>query len=271
MKVLPSEKFSNLGHSIEPRMLCKIDFNVISEIESPVSMIFKNGFSSEIIVGYHTNVVRLVGQLVYLGSTAFVKYLENFSKHYGVNLSLLEAIKDGGLNLEEPTLGIDDGDVDSLISFLAKHRAELVEFINQLKKFRPNGVSKSFKSFREIDVDSSKFYISTLEVFDMEIINPTILNLTSNKLIGCFNLEYPFEVPSNYNEKVEELSSNLESYGLGFCIESIVDSFKSCNNDLFSPNAFRLSIYSMPMIYGFVYDVVCKKIRKLVKTDVNEG
>lgn len=271
MKILPSEEFTNLGHSVDPRLLSKIDFNVISTIKSPISMVFKNGFTSEIIVGYHTNVLRLVSELTYLGTDAFVKYLKEFSKHYNVELSLLNAVYDSGLKIKEPVLGIDDSDLDNLVSFLSKHKAELLEFVNELKRVRPTGVSKTFKTFKEINVEDSRFFISTIEVFDMEVQNSSIFNVSSKKLIGCFNLRYPFDVPSNYKEKVEELSSNLESHGFAFCIESIVDEFKACNDDLFSPNAFKLSVYSVPMLYGFVYDVIYKKIRKLVKSDVNEG
>lgn len=271
MKVLPSEKFTPLGEYLDPRMLSKIDFNVVSTIKSPSSVVFKNGFTSEIVAGFHTNVLRLVGELVYLGSKSFIDYLEGFSKHYNVELNLLNAFYESGMTVGTPNIGVDNQDLDNLISFLSKNRIQLREFVDCLKKFRPNGVSKSFKSFKELGEDDHKYYISTIEVFDVDVANPIIFAITSRKLIGSFNLNLPFDIPINYDEKVEELSNNLESYGLGFCIESMVDEFKACNNDLFSPNAFRLSVYSMPMIYGFVYDVVYKKMRKLVKSDVNEG
>lgn len=271
MKVLPNEKFRASGEYLDPKMLSKIDFNVVSTIKSPSSIVFKNGFTSEIVVGFHTNVLRLVGELVYLGSKSFIDYLEGFSKHYNIELGLLNAFYESGMQIGAPKMGIDNQDLDNLMSFLSKNRIQLREFVDCLKQFRPKTVSKSFKSFKELGKDEYKYYISTIEVFDVNVSNPTVFAITSRKLIGSFNLNLPFDVPSNYDEKVEELSNQLESYGLGFCIESIVDEFKACNNDLFSPNAFRLAVYSMPMIYGFVYDVVYKKIRKLVKSDVNEG
>lgn len=271
MKVLPSEKFTYLEGSLSPSMLSKIDFNVVSEIKSPSSVIFKNGFTSEIVVGFHTNVLRLLGELAYLGSKKFVEYLEGFSKHYNVELSLLNSFYESNIKLEDAKIGIDNSDLDSLISFLSKNRIELREFVSMLKKFRPHGVSKSFKSFKDLDVNEFKYYISSIEVFDVNVSTPTIFCITSKKLIGSFNLNLPFDVPSIYGEKVEECAINLESYGLAFCIESMVDEFKACNNDLFSPNSFRLSVYSMPMVYGFVYDVICEKIKRLVKSDVNEG
>lgn len=271
MKVLPNEKFSLIGDDLNAAFLARLDFNVIAKIKSPCSAVIKNGFTSGIVVGYHTNLVRLISQLVFLGPTAFRNYLEAFSKNYDVELELLDVINNSRLIDNFSEADMDGIYLDSLLKLLNDNRDSVLDFIEELKKHKPVHNTKSFKDFKELDLDDFKFYISYVEILDPNISNPTVFGITSRRLIGSFNLDFPFDLPNNYDDCVEYLSNHVSSYGISYCVKKIVEEFQEYNDDLFSLKSFRLSIYSSQIIYGFIYDLVYNKIWKLVKCNVNEG
>ena len=271
MKNLPNEKFNIVDCSLNANLLAEIDFNLISNIKSPSCLIFRNGFSSGITVGYHTNVVKLITTLVNCGSKVFLNYLKGFSEHYNVDISLIEIIECSEVtNLLSGDI-IDYSDIDCLISILSSNRLELLDFISILKKFRPKELSCKLNSFKDLERNEFNYYISFIEVSTPSIVESILYPISKENLVGSFNREFPYDLPDNYDNLVDDLSDRLESFGLGFAVESMVDYFREVNNDLFSPKCFNLSIYSLPMIYSFIYDVVFTKMKRLVRVNVNEG
>lgn len=271
MKNLPNEKFSFAGQVIDTSIFSRVDFNVLNKIKSPSCLVVKNGFSSELSVGLHTNVVRLVAELITLGSAKFTEYVQEFCNNYEIELALVEILREQIQSSKVVSNTIDNHDLDNLLGVITRNRAEFLEFVNALKAHRPKDVSIKVNGFKDIENLEYKFYISYIEMSVNDSVVPTVFPINSQVLGGSFNLDFPFNVPSNYEEHINAIADKIDLFGVGFTLESVVEEFKANNNDIFNPSTFNLMVYSLPMIYSALYDILYKKVKGMVKIDVNEG
>lgn len=270
MKNLPNDWFTLKEDSLDPMVMCNIDFNILATIKSPSCLVLKNGFNRGYAVGYHTNITRLLTSLVSVGMENFITYLKEFSNYYNVEISLLNYLENFQYSHNSNNIVVDSEEIDGLLSCMTENRKELKEFVELIKKFRPREVTSDlFGSLKEIEKSKYKFFISYVVFTDPSIKTNSIYSLKSRILTGGFNIEYPFDVPSNYAEEVSKLAVKLDSFGLGFAVGTIVDYFVDCNSELFSPKIFNLTLYSLPLVYSFIYDVIFEKIARLVKTDAD--
>lgn len=263
MKNLPNEKFIYSDSAIYPILYSRIKYNDLAKIKSPCCLIFKPGFTKSVCVGYQTNVIRLVSSLTLLGVKGFLDYVKEFSSHINVELSLIQILEDSVRNIKPFSIE----DIDLILSLLSKNRAELKEFIDQLKIHRPKEMSAVVSDLSNLGVE--KFFISYIELSEAEVVEPFLVPVKSPAIAGSFNIEYPFNVPSDYEEILEFVSNKIDSFGLEFAITEIVDRFKECNDNIFDPGYYSFMTHSISMYYGFVFDLVFDKIKRLVKLNVD--
>ena len=263
MKNLPNEKFVYSDSAMYPGLYDRINFSDLAKIKSPCCILFKPGFTKSICVGYQTNIVRLVSSLTLLGGKGFLEYLKEFSSYINVEFELTETIES---NLRSVKL-FSIEDIDHLLSILSKHRDQLKVFIDQLKVHRPKELSATVENISNLGIE--KFYISYLEYSESTILEPFIVPVKSPAIAGSFNIEYEFNVPSNYDQMLEFVSNKIDSFGLEFAINEIVDEFKRCNDNIFDPSYYTFMTHSIPMYYGFVFDLVFDRVKRLVRMNVN--